>query len=148
MNETWSLGVLIGLPLVILTILLSVALIVYCIQSDAYDAWMGTATGVVVLVCVVIGAAWGFYPYSAEYHKWVPKTGVVKATDKRIVSGGEGKINEKIVATYENGAQYGCNDTRCASVRKGDTLTLTCKRTWQYTGVDGYDCNFIELRKG
>ncbi len=159
MHESWSWGVLIGIPLIAAGLIVCSALSFLCARwarevgkrENYYDrsdegfarllAWAFAAAGVLLIVL----AAWGFYPFKAEYHKWIPRVGTVTDVDRRIVGGDS--INEKIVVTYKNGAQYGCNDTRCASVDVGDDLALTCKRTWQYAGVDGYDCNFLWLTK-
>ena len=53
-------------------------------------------------------------------------------------------MEEKFVVRYEDGGgqQFGCTDTRCASVKPGDTLTLACKRAWEWAATDGYDCRF------
>jgi hypothetical protein len=152
MNETWSLGVKLGLPVIALVIIgliiASAWLYRKSEQLDDFDGpmvkWLARGSWAAAIL-VLIFALGSYYPYKAEYHKWVPKSGTVTNVDRRII-GGE-SINEKIVVTYEDGQQYGCNDTRCASVRVGDSLTLTCQRTWQYAGIDGYDCNFVQLRR-
>lgn len=146
MNETtWSLGVLIGLPL---TLLLLLACLVLMILGAVWarrdsDGWQVTGFGVVVGAIVLVIAAWRFYPYSAEYHQWQPASGQVESIDSRLVSIGNDKSpSERFVVTLDDGEQYACDDTRCAQVKPGDLLDLSCKRAWQYAGTDGWDCKF------
>ena len=146
-EATWSLGVLVWLPtLAILTVVLIVGgCFVYrafkrdsmqdgIILAMAWACWVGA-------LVLAVGTVIGFYPWKAEYHQYVTKVGTVQSISKRIVGGD--KINEKFVARYTDGREFGCEDTRCALVKPGDRLVLACKRTWQYAGVDGYDCKFI-----
>jgi len=146
-ESSWSLGVLVGLPIVIILCLVALAAIVFglAVLGRDDDGHLLALMGVGLLV-VTLGVAAlpkiGFYPYSAEYHQWREVSGKVTDIEKRLVKSGDG-MQEKYVVTYESGNEFGCLDTRCATVEPGDTLTLTCKRAWQYTGVDGYDCNFV-----
>lgn len=125
-------------------------------------AWLCTLGGVVAafltkgetgppfaLLCfataLIIGALGFFvdFPFSGQYHRFVPKTGVVTAVGSRFLASGTqgGGSTQKFVVTM-GGRDYGCNDTRCATVRKGDRLTLMCERSWQWAGVPGWDCNW------
>ncbi|WP_159540834.1 hypothetical protein [Aeromicrobium sp. 9AM] len=112
---------------------------------DTYDkglpiiaSW--ASLGIAIVVTII--AAWGFYPYSAEYHQWRTVSGDVTDVNSRILSTGKSSINQRFVVEID-GQAYGCDDTRCASVKVGDVLTISCKREWQYAGVDGYGCNFV-----
>lgn len=157
MDTHWSLGVLIGLPLTILILLVCAGIVVTGIRvqmsADAYsgDGGLIAAFFAGFVFLVVLGFALsplGFYPYSAQYHQWQHHGGTVTSVSDRLLKDGDG-MSQKFVVTFSGSSQqYGCNDTRCASVKVGDTLDLSCKRTWQYAGTDGYDCNFVALRKG
>jgi hypothetical protein len=151
----WSLGTLVGLPAAILG---TAALIV-----GAYFAWRwakrtrgdkygehGVALTFLVLavagvVAAVAGIAWGMWPYKAEYHQWRTETGTVTAVDSRFV-GQDRSTTQRFVVTLDGVRQRSCDDTRCAQVKPGDALTLSCKRAWQYAGTHGYDCNFVARR--
>lgn len=159
MNYRWSLGTLIGFPLLVLTAILLLVLSIWLIrksirltkQSSA-DAtmvfWCGVAASVSVLL-VVVGTAWGMWPYKAEYHQWRETSGVVAAIDSRLMSSGDnGGTTQRFVVTFEDKRERSCDDTRCATVKVGDILVLECQRQWQYAGTDGYNCNYVSDRRG
>lgn len=147
METTWSMGVLIGLPLLLIALGSCIVAWFWAGRFAGYDAdfnrkatrWV---SGTAAALLVVVGLA-GFYPYGAEYHQWRPVSGTVAKIDKRLIGNGKGMEEKFVVVFAGDGQQYGCNDTRCASVRPGDSLAITCKRTWQFAGTDGYDCNFV-----
>lgn len=150
----WSLGVLVGGPAFVLVIAVLVTGGVWLLrrQWDDYDRGMAHFFGwglVGVAVIVAIFAGVGFYPYSAQYHQWTPTSGVVATTNSRFLGDGNGGTSQKFVVTFKgSGQQYGCNDTRCASVKPGDSLTITCIRSFQWFGTPGYDCNFVSMKAG
>jgi len=147
MEPSWSLGVRIGLPILLLLLAAGITIWIWVGRLEGYEAdfnrrafrWI---SGIGIGLTVVIGAV-SFYPYKAEYHQWQPVSGTVAKVDKRLIGNGKGMEEKFVVVFVGSGQQYGCNDTRCASVRPGDSLTITCKRTWQFAGTDGYDCNFV-----
>lgn len=150
-SSHWSTGVLIWGPIaVVLTIGLIVGGMWLLRWSDRIQSpvdasairWCGR--GVLILVPVFILAnGCGFWPYQAEYHKWEVKSGVVEKIDKRLVSSGDSGMEEKLVVRFAGDSQqYGCLDTRCASVSEGDELALLCKRAWEWAATDGYDCKW------
>lgn len=154
---SWSLGVLIGLPVILVGIVVTVILStfflkkmqdapIYSMGYDSVDRLFIKIPAGLILAALLGVLIFGFYPYKAEYHQWREVSGPVTQINSRIVSAGENSVNQKFVAEI-NGKAYGCNDTRCATVHVGDTLTLSCKRTWQYAGTDGYDCNFIRVER-
>lgn len=152
-DATWSLGVLIGIPIILAVIAVLVGLGLWLRSyakrhedesfSDAPEAkWL--ARGLFALVgVVVIGSLIGYYPWKADYHQFVTKEGTVKTISSRLL-GSSDSFQQKFVVQYEDGRQFGCEDTRCALIKPGDRLILACKRAWQYAGQDGYDCKFIE----
>lgn len=142
----WSLGVLIGVPILIVLLLICAGWIGVSLSQDAGLAWIGVVAAVIILAF----AAWAYYPYNAEYHKWNTVSGEVTAISSRLLTTGSDdnkSINQRFVVTFADGANRSCDDTRCALVKVGDFLELQCKRHWQYAGVDGYDCNYRNHRK-
>jgi hypothetical protein len=147
----WSLGVLIGLPVVVIIVLaaiggagLSLAWAArqrssYASREGAVLAWVFLG---VALITVAV-AAWLFYPYEAEYHQWREVSGTVETVDSRLLPSGDA-VQEKFVVRFEGDRQeFGVEDTRAALLEPGDQLTVTCKRAWQFAGTDGYDCRWI-----
>lgn len=146
LSASWSLGVLIGLPVVALVVLALLVWIVFCFFEDEPGLGIGSSVVLLAFVGVVLSPL-GYYPYKAEYHQWRDKSGVVAEVNKRLVSNGDHGMSEKIVIRYkDSGQEYGCEDTRCALTKTGDTLDLKCKRAWQYASVSGYDCRFVSRR--
>lgn len=148
----WALGTVVWLPIRAVLVIALVVVGIYCRRKyysgtlDSYDespvGWIGI--GCYVVVFLLIGLTfWGMYPYKAEYHQWQPHGGEVAKIDKRILSAGDG-MEEKFVVVFEGDKQqYGCQDTRCATVRPGDTLWLGCKKKFEWAATDGFDCRFI-----
>jgi len=92
---------------------------------------------------------WGMYPWKAEYHHWTPVSGVVDTVNSRYLTDGNQQGQDKFVVKFTGSdAQYGVLDTRAAGLKPGDHLTITCVRIWQYAGTDGYDCNFVSMKRG
>jgi hypothetical protein len=143
----WTLGTLIWLPIVALLVLGLVAFAVFCFMESEPGLGVGS---IALAVAFIVGTAlpsFGMYPYKAEYHQWRDVSGTVEKIDKRLI-GSSDKMEDKFVIRFANsgGRQFGCDDTRCASVTAGDWLKLSCKRVWQYTGTDGYDCRFSDTK--
>ncbi len=149
-DTSWSLGVLVGLPVLGVLLLIAIGLTIFGVlmwfRGD-YGDWLFLAvpSGVVAVIFALV-VVLGFYPYKAEYHQWRTTSGEVTAVKSRILGSGDG-INQRFVVRIEGTGYRSCDDTRCADVEVGDMLTVTCKRAWQFTGTDGYDCNFVDLRK-
>lgn len=164
MSERWSLGVWIGIPvtgflvlIVLLVLVVGILLRVkgktkeekraidrYTMSPDDRRAGFWIIVGSVIslfLIAVVFVVL--FWPFQTEYHKWMPHSGTVALIDERILTQDKSVEQKFVVQFTGSDAQYGCTDTRCANVEKGDHLTLSCKRVWQYTGTHGYDCTFV-----
>lgn len=149
-SATWSLGVLIWLPVLILCVAALIAggvlLRRYWLSHprDPETKWLARFL-FASAVLLVIGIAAGYYPWKAEYHQYVTKTGTIETISSRLL-GSSDSFQQKFVVRYTDGREFGCEDTRCSLLKPGDALVLACKRTWQYAGVDGYDCKYIESR--
>jgi hypothetical protein len=148
-----SLGIIIGLPIAgILLIALAIAFFAfgrYAKTCDQFDR--GPALGIkwgslAVAVVVVAIAAVAFWPYRWEYHSWQTTSGTVQAVSKRLVSTGDKGMEERFVVAFTDGRQRACDDTRCSLLKPGMTLTLRCKRAYQWGATPGYDCNYVEAR--
>lgn len=142
MEVTWDLGFLMALACFGFLAFAALAgvLIGLVTREGELAVWSGVILIIVVLVLVGIS-----FPFEKKYHAWMPVDGTVLQVDKRLLSDGEG-MSEKIVVIYEGSTlQYGCEDTRCASVRPGDYLALKCITDWDFQGADGRDCRFVSL---
>lgn len=156
MQSHWSLGVLVGLPILVLLVVGLGALGAYlfrkCRTEDEVDGpfLLGAAAVcwlAALITLVLMLAPTGYYPYKAEYHQWRPVSGQVAEVSKRLVSDGDHGMQEKIVVLYKgNPQEYGCDDTRCALVKTSDVLDLSCIRHWQYASTSGYDCRFVSRK--
>ena len=148
----WSLGVIIGLPVLIICVALLLGFGIWLVKTDwdEFDRGLGLFFGWLLIgisILVLIIGILGYYPYSAKYHKWQHVGGEVTSTNSRFLAR-SGGADQKFVVTFKGSpTQYGCNDTRCATVEVGDNLTITCKAVFQWFGTDGWDCNFISLKR-
>lgn len=157
---TPSLGVLIGLPAAALLTLVGIGFVIAGVRLRAkrgtwrtegpfadFPAWGIAATGVVTVLATLITTGITMWPWSAEYHEWQTVSGTITNINSRLLASdtqGGGSTQRFVVQFGGDSNQYSCDDTRCALLHKGDRLTLSCKRAWQYTGTPGYDCNYID----
>jgi hypothetical protein len=140
MNESWSIGFIIGVPIAVLLLLFFLAGIKWGGDSEGRFG-----AGVLAVACV----AWLFLPWGlfvtggTDYHKFKPKSGEVAEIGHRQVSKGKG-MEEKFVIRFKDGAQeYGVSDTRAGLVKVGDIVTIKCKRSYQFASESGYDCRWV-----
>lgn len=153
MTTRWSLGVLIGLPLLSLAFIAFAVLALLLVRYGrrTYDGrffkGLGIASGgVAVLLAVVMAmpVPVGFWGLRSEWHQWRPVGGSVASISSRLLAGDNGGATQRFVVQFaDSDKQYACDDTRCALVKVGDVLHLSCKRHWQYSGLSGYDCNYV-----
>lgn len=146
-----SLGVFIGLPVTVILGVACAAVLLFAARiADRMDvsilAPIGGGAAAAAVVVVVFVLSW--FPFSAEYHQWTQLRGTVAQSSSRLISADNATSQRFVVAFKGNPGQFSCDDTRCALVHPGDVLTLSCKRSWQYVGTSGYDCNYVDDRGG
>lgn len=150
MSAHWSIGVLVGAPLLLILFGALAGFGVWLLHksrtADAFDMIeikVLAIAGLSIAGLVAVLSILGFYPYKGEYHQWRPVQGTVTQVSSRIISDGSDSVNQRFVLKVGDGAQlYGCDDTRCATVKVGDMVALLCKREWQYASVSGYGCRW------
>lgn len=153
MTTRWSLGVLIVLPVLVLAIIGLTVLAVLLLRYGRGEYGDGFAkaggivsavSAVVLVIIVLLPVPVGFWGLNNEWHQWRPVGGTVTAVSSRLLAGGNGGATQRFVVQFAGSdKQYACDDTRCSLVKTGDVLHLSCKRHWQYSGVPGYDCNYV-----
>lgn len=157
MSDRWSLGTLIGLPVAGLLALVCLVVAGLCVygwrtERGSDREFMGwSALGALGCLLVVLAStAFAYWPFQAEYHRWHVTTGRVAAISSRLLASDTqgGGTTQRFVVELAGVGERSCDDTRCATVKVGDQLTLSCKRAWQYAGTHGYDCAFVEVRRG
>ena len=148
-----SLGIIIGLPiLAVILIALAIAFFVFRAWAktcDEYDRGLVVAFkwgALTAAVSTVTAAAFVFWPFKWEYHSWQKTTGTVQTVSKRLMSTGDKSMEERFVVQFTDGRQRACDDSRCSLLRPGMTLTLRCKRAYQWGATPGYGCNYVEAR--
>lgn len=107
-------------------------------------AFFGSFVAAVATLGIYVAATWP--TFDMQYHSYKQVSGSVQAVSSRFL--GDGKSTTQNFAVTIAGHDYRCDDTRCALVKVGDTLTLSCIREWQYAGTSGYDCNFVSDEPG
>ena len=147
--DTPTLGLLFGVPVAILATLLTIAGVIGLVMSwrsrNSYGSDDQAVIGGGLLVCgLVIGAInmWALWPYQHDYHFWMPVTGKVSQVSKRLVPAGEKSMMERYVLVID-GKPYGVDDTRASLVKPGQTVSIACKREYQWGSRDhGYGCKW------
>ena len=142
-NGTWLPSVWLGIPVLILSLLACVGAIYLCARLNRDDPggfWLLAFVPVIGALAIVVGPAFGYYPYNGDYHRLQPATGVVKAVDSRFLA-----ASQYVVVTYDSGLTVRCDDSRCAAVRPGEQLKLLCTKEHQFgspLAADGWGCRW------
>lgn len=149
----WSLGTLIWLPVLVVIVAALVVAAVW-LHRHSWDEldraparlvkWSCVATAVIIMGVTASPA--GMWPYDKEYHAWWTVHGTVTSVDKRLISDSDNGISERYVLGVA-GQPFGVDDTRAATARVGDTVTLSCKREWQYAASSGWACRWQGLAR-
>ena len=156
MSARWSAGFVIGLPIACAAWTAVVSLTVYLWRTSTAEREYGMINDRRMFARIVLGIAvvlslslpWAFFPWSAQYHRWVPKAGVVDVVGARFTSNTSGDtsgaISSYVVQFHGDPTRYDCWDNRCALAHPGDWLTLSCIRHFVWSGVPGWDCNYVK----
>jgi hypothetical protein len=141
---TWIIG---GVVAVIALILMITSGIAWLRSSDHLYSNSGFTFVVAALIFVVvggIGTAVTFPPFSMQYHRYVPYTGVVKQVQSRFISDGNSST-QYFPVQFTNGDIRRCDDSRCTELKPGQTVTLLCELQFQFNASEGWDCNWGKL---
>lgn len=157
----YSIGTWVGLPITILVALILLAIFAlgftirrsearqnadkkdYVTDIQVTAFWTAVVSGMALLITAVI-FTFAWWPFHWEYHQWRPVRGEVSQIDARLLGSSGAGMSQMFVVKYKDSpAEYRCDDSRCASVKVGDVLELTCKRAWQFSGTHGRACNFV-----
>lgn len=135
----WTLGTLIGLPIALLVVLLILGFAVFAFADDERGIAAG-ATAVALGLVVAIASPIGMYPYSSEYHQWRTVHGKVEQVSSRLIAADK-SMSQRFVVVI-GGRPFAVDDTRASLLKAGDTVTLKCKREWQYAAESGWACRW------
>lgn len=139
---TPSLGLMVGPAVggVLFLVCLTVGIWLFVLDDgDGFKVFGGIFIGFGVLSLALVAVF--MYPYKKEYHYWQSVNGYVASVNKRLIADGD-SMSERFVVKLADGRIRSCDDTRCADLKVGDPVQLECKRAWQFTGTDGWDCNW------
>ena len=114
--------------------------------GERYGAWPnGLITGAWVAGSMILWAlvAIGWFPYDMDYHARREVSGEVQTIDSRLLQKGDGMEEKFVIVFAEDPSQeYGCLDTRCASLQPGDSVALLCTLDYDMNSADGWDCGW------
>lgn len=85
------------------------------------------------------------FPYSTEHHSYKPVSGTVLQVDKKFM--GDGGSTTESINLNINGVDYSVDDSRAATVRRGDSVNLKCVKDWNYGAEDGWNCKWNGVNK-
>lgn len=144
-------GWIIGIIALTVCVLIGLSIIVLTLFANTTDGGLfgGIGFGVAWILVTVGVWLWASWPLSYKYHHWIPTDGVVQTVNKRIVSDGDGNISEKFVLRFKDGRIRAVNDTAAATLRKGDTVHLRCKKAYDFgvpRSAHGWDCKWAGKR--
>jgi hypothetical protein len=140
-NGAWLPEVTVGLPIIVVGLLILLVGAGICLAVGVAEDLTGV--GWILVATVALGAVLtgvGYWPFMGDYHRLQPTTGVVKAVDSRFLA-----ASSYVVVTYDTGLVVRCDDSRCATVRQGETLKLLCTKDHQFGspyGADGWACRW------
>lgn len=139
-DGAWLPSVWLGIPAIVLGILVCVALIVLCARFNKNDPgvfWLLASMPIVAILALIVAPLFGYWPYQGDYHRLQPVTGTVAAVDTRFLA-----ASQYVVVTYQGGLIVRCDDSRCATVRPGESLRLLCTKEFEYGAVNGWGCRW------
>lgn len=148
--DTAGLGIRIGLPISIIFILIfliGTLLFAFAAKREGgtdrgdFFLYMWMLFGGLVITLSI--SAWSFWPLKREYHWWSDRVGTVQEISSRLAPNGS-SMEQKYVVTLEGDPHpYGVLDTRASLLKKGDRVSLSCIRVYEFgSGDDGYNCKW------
>lgn len=152
MHAYWDQGLILALwifgLIAVLSVILGVSGLVSAIRHNG-EGWgapaMIASLGLIAVSALAMVLAW--FPFGAQYNRYVPVSGRVTNISSRFISDGSNSVNQRFVVTFANGLQRSCDDSRCALVKPGGTLTVTCERDFQFNApAEGWNCNFVSYK--
>lgn len=146
----WGLGVFLGLPILALLVLgcVFVAMTAHRLyrkeRRDEEFRYIRNGFAWAAPVLLLLGAiAWYPFAPAREFHAWNKVTGTVGSISNRFLGDGNGSMSQRIVVRFAGSdGLYGCDDSRCMSLKAGDRVALLCKREWQFRGQSGWECKW------
>lgn len=136
-------GFIVGILTLMVFALIGLVVAGFLASVDVKSSWITTGLVLYLLLC---GGVWliATWPLNYDYHHWVNKEGKVTRISNRLVSGGEGIVNQRFVVQV-GATQYGIDDTRAATLKVGDHVRLRCKKEHQFQQPlesDGWACRW------
>lgn len=141
-DGAWLPSITLGVPALVLGVAICIGIVIaaWFHAGDAEMFWMISVVSILTVLGLGISAGFGYWPYSADYHKLQPASGVVAEIDTRFLA-----ASQYVVVTYDTGVVVRCDDSRCATVRAGDKLSLLCTKEHQFgspLAADGWGCRW------
>jgi len=124
--------------------IIAVFLFIIAMMNESDSTILGGFSAVTGFFAFIIGGVIlfaGLFPFGSQYHTETPVSGIVQVTGSRFIGDGSGGTNQRYVITIHNVA-YGCDDTRCGLLHKGNAVTLLCEKQFQWSGPEGFVCKW------
>jgi hypothetical protein len=140
-------GLSIGLPIIAAITVVMVGAIVACILHNRSKGYNDTAHFewvIGILLIIMLGfSAWGYWPYKQEYHYYKPVSGTVEDISSRITPTDKSVEQKFVVKLQDDPTLYGITDTRASLLKKGDTVSISCKREYEWGSTNhGWNCKW------
>ncbi len=130
---------------VILLVLAGIGIGLHVLGENELDGiGMGTVIiGTIVSLVVYCILMW---PFKTEYHIWQETNGSITQIERRMISVGNGGMQEVFPLKLTGHKDvYRVDDSRAATFKIGDEVKLLCKREYDFAGYDGWTCKIGEM---
>lgn len=142
-SGTYSPGAYVALIAAIVLGILLLLTVAGAVLAGDGELRVMSGMGAVVVLLIIGGAALSYYPFSSDFHKYYTVSGTVAETpDSRLISSGDSVSQRYVIKFAESGDLYGVDDTRAATVKQGDKVSLRCKREFEFNSVPGWGCKW------
>ena len=94
----------------------------------------------VFAIPALFGAFYVLWPFDWDYLSWHRVDGKVDEVSSRLTPQDKGMAQRFVLVV--DGRPYAVDDTRAALVKAGDSVTLACKKEYQYAAESGWACNW------